>query len=83
MGWETVRGIEDIIDQFLGDNVKTVFSTIGPVTGMSGGSESIFQDENTASIKIILKDENDLDYETIRGSMLMVSISGTAVVANK
>jgi len=25
----------------------------------------------------------DLDYETIRGSMLMVSISGTAVVANK
>ena len=25
----------------------------------------------------------DLDYETIRGSMLMVSISGTAVVAQK
>jgi uncharacterized protein YbjQ (UPF0145 family) len=25
----------------------------------------------------------DLDYETIRGSMLMVSISGTAVVATK
>ena len=25
----------------------------------------------------------DLDYETIRGSMLMVSVSGTAVVANK
>ncbi len=25
----------------------------------------------------------DLDYETIRGSMLMVSISGTAVIAQK
>jgi uncharacterized protein YbjQ (UPF0145 family) len=25
----------------------------------------------------------DLDYETIRGSMLMVSVSGTAVVARK
>ena len=25
----------------------------------------------------------DLDYETIRGSMLMVSVSGTAVVAQK
>jgi uncharacterized protein YbjQ (UPF0145 family) len=25
----------------------------------------------------------DLDYETIRGSMLMVSISGTAVIAEK
>ena len=25
----------------------------------------------------------DLDYETIRGSMLMVSVSGTAVIANK
>ncbi len=25
----------------------------------------------------------DLDYETIRGSMLMVSVSGTAVVANR
>ena len=61
----TVRGVENIIDQFLGNNVKTVFSTIGPVTGMSGGSESIFQDENTASIKIILNEENDLDYETI------------------
>lgn len=25
----------------------------------------------------------DLDYETIRGSMLMVSVSGTAVIARK
>ena len=25
----------------------------------------------------------DLDYETIRGSMLMVSVSGTAVIASK
>ena len=60
-----VKGIEDMIDQFLGDNVKTVFSTIGPVTGMSGSKESIFQDENTASIKIILNEDTDLDYEKV------------------
>ncbi len=61
----TVEGVEAIIRQVLGDNVKTVFSTIGPVTGISGGSESIFQDENTASIKVILAEDNDLGYETL------------------
>ncbi len=61
----TVRGIENIIHEILGDNVETVYSLIGPVTGMSGARSSIFQDENTASIKIILKKQNGLDYETI------------------
>ncbi|MBN2070606.1 MAG: efflux RND transporter permease subunit [Candidatus Krumholzibacteriota bacterium] len=61
----TVRGVENMIRQFLGENVKTLFSTIGPVAGISGSEESVFQDENTASIKIILAEESGMEYEKV------------------
>ncbi|WP_163716722.1 efflux RND transporter permease subunit [Mangrovibacterium lignilyticum] len=49
-----VQNLENIVTELLGDNLETVYSQIGPSTGISTSSTSIFEGENTASIKIIL-----------------------------
>jgi len=71
----TVAGIENIARGILGDDLETIYSLVGPATGMSGGEESIFQDENTASIKIVLKKEHAI------GSEKLVSDLGAAISA--
>ena len=72
---DTVAGIEDIARDILGDALETTYSVVGPTTGMSAGEESIFQDENTASIKIVLKKDNPF------GSERIVSLLGSAISA--
>ncbi|MBU8921110.1 MAG: efflux RND transporter permease subunit [Bacteroidales bacterium] len=57
----TVAGVEKMIQEILGENVETIFCMIGPVTGMNEIQSSLFQDENTAIVKIILKDDTSLD----------------------
>lgn len=53
---ETVRTIESMINEVLDDKVDIVYSQIGPTSG-SGSEKTVFQNENTASIKIHLKKE--------------------------
>ena len=50
-----VANLENIVTEVLGDNLETVYSEIGPSTGISSSSTSIFEGENTATVKIILK----------------------------
>ena len=53
---ETVRTIELMLSEVLDDKVDVVFSQIGP-TSVSGTEKTVFQNENTASIKVHLKKE--------------------------
>ena len=53
---ETVRTIESMLSEVLDDKVDVVFSQIGPTDG-SGSEKSVFQNENSASIKVHLKAE--------------------------
>jgi len=53
-----VENIENIVTELLGDNLETVYSQIGPSTGISTSSNSIFEGENTATVKIILKGDS-------------------------
>ncbi|RKD92812.1 efflux RND transporter permease subunit [Mangrovibacterium diazotrophicum] len=69
---DAVRNIETIVTEILGDNLQTVFSQIGPSTGISTSSSSIFEGENTATVKIILKPES-----TITSSAAIRAISNT------
>lgn len=50
-----VGNMENIIREVLGDQLETLYSQIGPSTGMLNSQDALFQGENTASIKIILK----------------------------
>ncbi len=55
-----VSNIENIIREMLGDNVKNIYSHIGPSTGLAGTESNIFEGENTASIKIQLADNSTI-----------------------
>ncbi len=50
----TVHELEDRIRQEIGPAVKTIYSRVGPISGLSGNNETVFEDENTALMKIIL-----------------------------
>ncbi|MBN1163128.1 MAG: efflux RND transporter permease subunit [Candidatus Krumholzibacteriota bacterium] len=56
----TVGEIEKLIRALLGEEVETIYSHVGPSSGIGGGVETIFQNENTASLKIRLKNDSEL-----------------------
>ncbi len=52
-----VENMENIVREVLGDQLETVFSQVGPSTGMLDSQDALFQGENTANIEVILKPE--------------------------
>jgi HAE1 family hydrophobic/amphiphilic exporter-1 len=61
----TVRNIEDILIEYLGDNLDKIYSQAGPSTGITGDASSVFEGENTAEIKVILSAESTISTESI------------------
>ena len=49
-----VENLEKMISEVLGQDLETLYSQIGPSTGLLSSQNALFQGENTASIKIIL-----------------------------
>ena len=62
---QTVNNIENIIYELLDDNIHTIYSKIGPSTDLTSNETSIFEDENTATMKIILNSEHSLSMQQI------------------
>jgi HAE1 family hydrophobic/amphiphilic exporter-1 len=56
----TVENIEGLVTGLLRDNLTMIYSHIGPSSGTTGSETAIFQGENTATIKIILKEQSRL-----------------------
>jgi HAE1 family hydrophobic/amphiphilic exporter-1 len=65
-----VDNLEANIREVLGDHVETIFCQIGPSTGMLATQNALFEGENTANIKIILKPD-----DTYSSTMAIQSIS--------
>ncbi len=61
---QTVYAIESMLRQSMGDKFETIYSQIGP-GGSSSSNKAIFQNENTANIKIRLKSEYMAQSESI------------------
>ncbi|MDP2336926.1 MAG: efflux RND transporter permease subunit [Bacteroidota bacterium] len=55
-----VENLENMIREALGDNLETLYSQVGPSTGMLASQDALFQGENTANIKIILKPDSSI-----------------------
>ncbi len=52
---DTVAGIEQIITEILGKDLQTIYSKVGPsTTSLTSSTTSIFEAENTATMKVIL-----------------------------
>lgn len=64
----TVKSLETVLADYLGDNVDKIYSHVGPSTGSTSES-SIFQGENTAEIRIILKQDSKISPESVATSV--------------
>ncbi len=53
-----VENIEFIIKDGLKENLELVYSQIGPSTGLSDNSSSVYTGDNTANIRVILKKDS-------------------------
>ena len=54
-----VENFENVIVSLLNEEIETIYSHVGPSAGASSANE-IFEGENTATIKVILKPESEL-----------------------
>jgi len=61
----TVAGIEQGIRDLLGDDIETLNSIVGPFSEISGEAGTVFEDENTATVKVVLKEDHVLPAETV------------------
>ena len=62
---QTVDNIENLFYEILPRDIETIYSKIGPSTELTASESSIFEDENTATMKIILKQERSLSLQQI------------------
>ncbi len=53
----TVKNIETILADYLGDNLDKIYSHSGPSTGSASDATAVFLGENSAQIRVILKDD--------------------------
>jgi len=57
---QVVLTLEEITQNLLGDDLQTLYSHVGPSTGLGGEEGRILEDENTATMKVILKGKRSL-----------------------
>jgi len=69
---ETVAGLEARVRNIAGDDLAHLYSRIGPVQGLASSASDIFEDENTATLHVMLKAEHSLS------SQVLVQRLGTA-----
>jgi len=77
----TVRNLENILMDYLGDNLDKIYSQAGPSSSISGDENAVFEGENTAEIKVILKEGATISTESIVKTMdkLTADIEGMEV----
>ncbi|MDR2910508.1 MAG: efflux RND transporter permease subunit [Bacteroidales bacterium] len=61
----TVQVIEAIVNEYLGDNLKTLYSHVGPTASIQGDENSVFRGENTAQISIALNEGSQITSEMV------------------
>jgi HAE1 family hydrophobic/amphiphilic exporter-1 len=55
-----VRVLESVIRDLAGENLETIYSEIGPTSGISTGGEHVFDDQNMATIKVKLTGDDKM-----------------------
>ena len=61
----TVKNIEAILTDYLGDNLEMLYSQVGPSEGVNADESSVFEGENTSEIKVKLTEDSKINSETV------------------
>ena len=65
----TVETIENILTEYIGDNLDKIYTHAGPTSGISSDESSVFEGENTAEIHVILNSTSTLSANSIIASI--------------
>ncbi|MDX2430237.1 MAG: efflux RND transporter permease subunit, partial [Bacteroides sp.] len=60
-----VFSLEEIIRELTGESLELIYSEIGPTSGLSGGGDKLFDDQNMATIKVKLKADSNLSTNSL------------------
>jgi len=60
-----VETIESIVREISNNEVEMVYSEIGPTSGLSSGGSSVFDDQNMATIKVMLNKEGSISASSL------------------
>ena len=60
-----VSSLEEIIKELAGEDLELIYSEIGPTSGLSGGGDKLFDDQNMATIKVKLNPDSQLSVNKI------------------
>jgi len=60
-----VHSVESILMEISGEGLELIYSEIGPTSGLSSGSNSLFDDQNMATIKVKLKPKSQIPTNSI------------------
>ncbi len=52
-----VSSLEEIIRELTGEELELIYSEIGPTSGLTGGGDKLFDDQNMATIKVKLNSQ--------------------------
>lgn len=77
----TVKNLENILTDYLGDNLDKIYSQAGPSSSIAGSANAVFEGENTAEIKLILNSDTEISTESIVKSIdqLTAGIEGLEI----
>ena len=77
----TVKNLEIILKDYLGENLETIYSQAGPTSGIEGDQNAVFEGENTAKILVIMRKDSEITTESVIASVdnLVSNIPGLEV----
>ncbi len=61
----TVNNIENILTEYLGEDVEKIYSHSGPSTSTTGDITSVFQGENTAQLRVTLANDAKISTDNV------------------
>ena len=64
-----VTNLEEILTDYLGENLDIIYSRSGPSSGLTTDATAVFEGENTAEIKLKLKDDSKISAESVIASV--------------
>jgi HAE1 family hydrophobic/amphiphilic exporter-1 len=60
-----VHSLENIIREIAAEDLDLIYSELGPTSGISSGGESLFEDQNMASIKVKMKPDSRISANSV------------------
>lgn len=74
-----VESLEKVITQIIGDDLEMIYTQSGPSAGLSSGDKGAFEDQNMATLKVVLKPDTKISAHVYMDQILEYYPSTTTI----